>query len=118
MSDVSPVPAPILALVVAPLTLAALQVAVAIALLHRPVAESMRARGHASWRVADTLLTVPLLTAALAVACGAANRGLARLAWDLAHGRPWGAHAAATAAATLGALVVAAFGLRAVKKLY
>lgn len=111
---------PPLALVlrVVPAALALLQVGVVLGVLHVPVAAAMRARGLASWRLRDTALTVPLLLVALAVAFGAVNHGVARLALDVGRGHPWGAHAAATAVALAVALVVAAFGARAIRKLF
>jgi divalent metal cation (Fe/Co/Zn/Cd) transporter len=106
------------ALRVVPACLALLEVAVVLLVLHVALASTMRARGLARWRVRDTALTVPLLAAALAVAFGAVNHGVARLAVDVWRGHPWGAHAAATLGVLAVSLVVAAFGARAVRKLY
>jgi hypothetical protein len=106
------------ALRVVPALLALLEVGVVLGVLHVALASTMRARGHAAWRLRDTALTVPLLTVALAVAFGAINHGVARLALDLGRGHAWGTHAALTVGVLAVALVVAGFGARAVRKLY
>jgi cytochrome bd-type quinol oxidase subunit 2 len=107
-----------LALRVVPALLALLEVGVVLCVLHVALAATMRARGHAAWRLRDTALTVPLLTVGLAVAFAAINHGVARLAMDVWRGHPWGAHLTAVAGVLAVALVVAAFGVRAVRKLY
>lgn len=107
-----------LALRVVPAVLALVEVGVVLGVLHLTVSETMRARGYAAWRVRDTALTVPLLLVALAVAFGAINHGVARLAMDVWRGHRWGPHASAVAAVLAVALVVAAFGARAVRKLF
>ena len=107
-----------LALRVVPAALALVEVGVVLAVLHLALSETMRARGYAAWRVRDTALTVPLLLVALAVAFGAINHGLARLAMDVWRGHHWGPHAAGIVAVLVVALVVAAFGARAVRKLF
>lgn len=107
-----------LALRVVPAALALVEVGVVLAVLHLALSETMRARGYAAWRVRDTALTVPLLLVALAVAFGAINHGLARLAMDVWRGHHWAPHAAGIVAVLMLALTVAAFGARAVRKLF
>ena len=106
------------ALRVVPALLALLVLGVVLAVLHVAVRAAMRARGLSPWRVRDTALAVPLLLVALAVAFGTINHGVARLAMDVWRGHPWGAHLAGITAALAGALAVAAFGVRAVGKLF
>lgn len=107
-----------LALRVVPAVLALVEVGVVLGVLHLMVAETMRARGYAAWRVRDTALTVPLLLVALAVAFGTINHGVARLAMDVWRGHHWAPHAAGIVGVLIVALVVAAFGARAVRKLF
>ena len=102
------------ALRVVPALLALLEVVVVLGVLHVPLAQAMRARG-APWRLRDTALAAPVLLFALGVAFGTINHGVARLAMDVWRGHPWGAHAAAVAAVLALALVVAAFGARALR---
>ena len=107
-----------LALRVVPAVLALVEVGVVLGVLHLMVSETMRARGYAAWRVRDTALTVPLLLVALAVAFGTINHGLARLTLDVWRGHRWAPHAAGIVGVVIVALIVAAFGARAVRKLF
>jgi hypothetical protein len=93
------------------------EVVVALLVLHGAVGRAMRARGMA-WRLADTALVSPLLLAGLAVFFGAINHGMLRYALDTERGDAAGTHLAATTVVSLGGLVVAWFGGRAVGKLY
>jgi len=81
------------------------------------VGRAMRARGMA-WRLADTALVSPLLLAGLALFFGSINHGMLRYALDVQRGDAAGMHLATTIVVSLGGLVVAWFGGRAVGKLY
>lgn len=93
------------------------EVVVALLVLHGAVGRAMRARGMA-WRLADTALVSPLLLAGLALFFGSINHGMLRYALDVERGQASTTHLAATIAVSLGGLVVAWFGGRAVGKLY
>ena len=106
------------AYVVAPLAVTILGVALVVAALHGPLHHAMRARGLRDWRLRDTLLTSPLFVAGVTLALLAATHGIVRLAVDThthAGGVP---HALGTVAAVLAGVAMAAFGLRAVGKLF
>lgn len=92
--------------------------AVPAGVLHLALAHAMRARGVPRWRVADTLLVSPLLFLALFAGFGALADAVARTAVAAATGRAAGVHVAGALAVAAGAFVVAAFGARAVGKLY
>ena len=85
---------------------------------HATLARGMRARGLARWTVRDTLLVSPLFAGGTLVAIGALDWGLVRAATAWAAGR--GTPGDALVAAGVGglAVVIAAFGIRAVGKLY
>jgi hypothetical protein len=109
---------PFTAFVLAPLAAAAVATAVVVAALHAPLRRAMRERGLREWRVRDTLLTSPLFVVGVLVALIAANHGLVRLAVDT-HTRSGGlGHAAGSVGVVGVGLVMAAFGLRAVGKLF
>jgi Ca2+/H+ antiporter len=93
------------------------EVVVALLVLHGAVGHAMRARGMA-WRLADSALVSPLLLVGLALFFGAINHGMLRYALDVARGHASGTHLAAMLVVSLGGLVVAWFGGRAVGKLY
>lgn len=97
---------------------AAAGAAAPVLVLHVAVGHAMRARGHARWRVRDTMLVSPLLLAGLFVGFAALAHGLARLASDATAGHHGGAHLAGSLLAAAVAFVVAGFGVRAVGKLY
>jgi hypothetical protein len=106
------------AYVLAPLAVTALATALVIAALHGPLRHTMRARGLADWRLRDTLLTTPLFLTGVTLALLAATHGIVRLAVD-AHTHADGlAHVLGTVGAVAGGVVMAAFGLRAVGKLF
>ncbi len=86
--------------------------------LHAPLRHAMRERGLPAWRVRDTLLTSPLFVAGVVLALLAANHGLVRLAVDAHTGASGRGHVAGSAAAVCVGLTMAAFGLRAVRKLF
>jgi hypothetical protein len=111
-------PMPFTALVLAPLAAAAIATTLVVAALHAPLRLAMRERGLREWRVRDTLLTSPLFVAGVALALLAANHGLVRLAVDTHAGAGGMGRAAASAVVVCGGLLMAAFGLRAVRKLF
>jgi hypothetical protein len=103
---------------VLPACAAALTTAVAVAALHVPLRHAMRERGLGRWRLRDTLLTSPLFVTGTALAALAANLGMLRFASDTQHHAGWLAHAAGSVAAVCAGVLMAAFGLRAVAKLF
>ena len=109
---------PLLSFVVVPVSAAALTTAVAVAALHAPLRHAMRERGLGRWRVRDTLLTSPLFVTGTALSALAANHGMLRFAFDTQHHAGGGAHAAGSVAAVCAGVLMAAFGLRAVAKLF
>jgi hypothetical protein len=110
---------PLLPFVVVPVSAAALTTALAVAALHVPLRHAMRERGLGRWRWRDTLLTSPLFVTGSLLAGLAANHGMLRLASDTQHHAGGGlAHAAGSLAAVCAGVLMAAFGLRAVAKLF
>jgi hypothetical protein len=109
---------PLLPFVVVPVGAAALTTALAVAALHVPLRHAMRERGLGRWRWRDTLLTSPLFVTGSLLAALAANHGMLRLASDAQHHAGGLAHAAGSAAAVGAGVLMAAFGLRAVAKLF
>lgn len=91
----------------------AAEVAALVAVVHTLLHHAMLGRGLPAWRVADTLLTSPLLWIGAALFAGSLNRLVAVAALHAA-----GAGVAATALAALAGAVIAWFGMRAVGKLY
>jgi hypothetical protein len=86
---------------------------------HAALARAMRARGLARWTVADTVLVSPLFAGGTLAAITALDWALARAALHLARaGTLAGAPVAAALALAVAAVVVSAFGARAVGKLY
>jgi hypothetical protein len=106
------------ALRVVPGVVALVQVALLVTAVHVPLARAMRARGLPRWRLRDTALASPLGLSGAAVALVSANHGMARLAWDVAEGHLHLGHALLTAAVAAAGAVVAAFGFRAIGKLF
>ena len=90
----------------------AAEVAALVAVVHTLLHRGMLARGLPSWRLADTLLTSPLLWTGATLLAAALNRLVALAA--LGSGAGVGA---AVTAAVAGA-AVAWFGMRAVGKLF
>ena len=111
-------PMPVTAFVLAPLAAAAVATALVIAALHAPLRHAMRARGLPGWRLRDTLLTSPLFVVGVTVAMLAATHGLVRLAVDTTTHAGSLAHTLGAVAAVGVGVVMAAFGLRAVGKLF
>ena len=111
-------PMPPLPFAVVPLVAAALTTAMAVGALHVPLRHAMRERGLGRWRVRDTMLTSPLFVLGTALAALAANHGMLRFAFDTVHHAGGSAHAAGTVAAVGAGVLMAAFGLRAVGKLF
>ena len=94
------------------------EVVALVAVVHTLLRHAMTARGLPSWRVADTLLTSPLLWLGAALAAGALN-------WLVAGGAARAGRAdgaVPTVLAPIGVALVGAamawFGMRAVGKLY
>lgn len=106
------------ALAAAVLGVAAVQAGAAVWALHAALRRTMAARGWAGWRVRDTLLVSPLLAGGLFVAAAALDWVLVRLAAAEARAQAAPGDAWAAIAVAAVALVVAAFGRRAVGKLY
>ncbi len=98
---------PLLPFVVVPVGAAALTTALAVAALHVPLRHAMRERGLGRWRWRDTLLTSPLFVTGSLLAALAANHGMLGFV-----------HAAGSVAAVGAGVLMAAFGLRAVAKLF
>jgi hypothetical protein len=98
----------------------AAEVALLLGVVHTLLRLAMTARGLPSWRVADTLLTSPLLWAGSTLVAAALNRLVAVAA--LRAGRDTAAAASGGVAATVAVALLGAamawFGLRAVGKLY
>ena len=109
---------PLLPFVIVPVGAAAVTTALAVAALHVPLRHAMRERGLGRWRWRDTLLTSPLFVTGSLLAALAANHGMLRFAFDTQQHAGGMAHAAGTVAAVAGGLLMAAFGLRAVAKLF
>jgi hypothetical protein len=109
---------PFAAFVLAPAAAAAIATTLVVAALHAPLRHAMRERGLPEWRVRDTLLTSPLFVAGVALALLAANHGLVRLAVDTHGGGGGAGHVAGSLAVVGVGLLMAAFGLRAVRKLF
>ena len=109
-----------------PLVLAGLVAPVAVAqwglvlwAWHAALARAMRARGLARWTVADTVLVSPLFAGGTLMAVAALDWALARATLQLAGaGTLAGAPVGAALALAAAAVVVSAFGVRAVGKLY
>lgn len=85
---------------------------------HAPVARAMRARGLPRWGLGDTLLVSPLFAGGTLVALGAGAWALARSVAARALGTALPGDVWTALAVGVGAVVVAAFGVRAVGKLY
>ena len=94
----------------------AAEVAALVAVVHTLLHHAMLSRGLPAWRVADTLVTSPLLWVGSALFVGALNRLIAVAA--LRAGGSVGAGVVATVLAALAGAVIAWFGMRAVGKLY
>ena len=109
---------PRFALRVVPGALAVLELALLVAVLHVPLARAMRERGLPRWRLRDTALVSPLALLGALLALASANHGVARLAFDVAEGHAHLDHAWLTLGVAAVGAVVAAFGLRAVGKLF
>jgi hypothetical protein len=101
-----------------PGAIAAAGAAAPVLVLHAALGHAMRARGHGRWRLRDTALVSPLLVAGLAAGFASLAHGLSRAASDAAVGRAGGLHLAGCVAVAAAAFVVAAFGARAIGKLY
>ena len=112
------IPAAPLARVLLPTLVALAGAAAPAGVLHLALAHAMRARGLARWRLADTLLVSPLLLVGLFTGFGALAHGVSRAAVDATSGGAGSWHLAGSLAVAAGAFVVAAFGARAVGKLY
>jgi len=97
----------------------AVEVAGLLGVVHAVLRRTMAERGMAGWRVADTLLTSPLLWLGAVLVCASLNRAVAAAA--LRAGRGGGEASSSVALALAAAAVGAAmmwFGVRAVGKLY
>ena len=94
----------------------AAEVAALVAVVHTLLHHAMLARGLPAWRLADTLLTSPLLWTGATLFAGSLN-GLVVVA-ALSAGAASVAPTALAALAALAGAVVAWFGMRAVGKLY
>jgi hypothetical protein len=94
------------------------EVAALIGVVHTLLQHAMLARGLPTWRLADTLLTSPLLWTGATLFAASVNRAVALAALRAGRdGAAAGGVATAAALALVGA-AVAWFGLRAVGKLY
>jgi hypothetical protein len=107
-----------IALRVVPGALALLELLLVVALLHVPIAHAMRERGLPEWRVRDTALVSPLCLVGTLLFLLSVNHGMARFAFDTAQGQSHPAHAGLLTAVGVAGIVIAAFGARAVGKLY
>ena len=109
---------PRFALRVVPGALAVVEVALLVAAVHLPLARAMRERGLPRWRLRDTALSAPLAPLGALLALASVNHGMARLAWDTAEGHVHAGHAWLTFGVAAAGVVVAAFGIRALGKLF
>jgi hypothetical protein len=109
---------PRFALRVVPGALAVVELVLLVAALHVPLARAMRERGLPRWRLRDTALASPLALFGALLALASANHGMARLAWDVSEGHVHADHAWLTLAVAAAGVVIAAFGLRAIGKLF
>ena len=107
-----------IALRLVPGAVALIELALVVALLHVPIRRAMRERGLPEWRLRDTALASPLALLGALLALASANHGMARLAWDVAEGHVHAGHAWLTLGIAAGGVVVAAFGLRSLGKLF
>ena len=89
-----------------------------LATFHLVLAPSMRARGLVVWRLRDTLLVSPLFALGTLAGSGGLAAGVARGAWALGRGEPLLPAVGVALGVALAGSVVAAFGIRAVGKLY
>jgi hypothetical protein len=107
-----------IALRVVPGALALVELLLVVALLHVPIGHAMRARGLPEWRLRDTALVSPLCLVGALLFLVSVNHGMARLAFDTAQGHSHLGHVwLVTGVGALG-VVIAAFGARAIGKLY
>lgn len=107
-----------IALRVVPGALALLELLLVLALLHVPIGHAMRARGLPAWRLRDTALVSPLCLGGTLLFLLSVNHGMARFAFDTALGHSHPEHVALVAGMGLAGVVVAAFGVRAIGKLF
>ena len=96
-----------------------IELGAAVGIVHTILSYAMAQRGFASWKVSDTVLTSPLLFFGITLFAASLNAAIATLAWRLARGTPEPATApfVLLGCMLLGA-IAAAFGVRAVGKLY
>ena len=101
-----------------PGAVALLQLALVVALLHVPLRRAMLERGLPEWRLRDTALACPLCLVGTLLFLVSVNHGMARLAFDVAEGHTHLDHVAAVVAVGALGVVIAAFGARALGKLF
>ena len=107
-----------IALRLVPGVVALLELALVLALLHVPLRRAMLERGLPEWRLRDTALACPLCLVGTLLFLVSINHGMARLAFDVAEGHAHLDHAAQVVAVGAVGVVLAAFGARAIGKLF
>lgn len=88
------------------------------AVVHAVLRYAMLARGLPTWRVADTLLTSPLLWIGATLAAGSLTWLVAATAFRAGRDTPSSSGMAVAAIAALLGAAIAWFGVRAIGKLY
>lgn len=96
-----------------------IELGAAVGIVHTILGYAMAQRGLALWKVSDTLLTSPLLFFGITLFAASLNTAIATVVWRVARGisEPAVLPLVIVGGLVLGAMT-AAFGVRAVGKLY